>query len=174
MNKISIALSLKFFKIAVIAFGIAIQTASLFGQQLRYTQNNPVIKEYTISSKILDEERKVSIYTPELFPEYANAIAPIIYVLDGDAYMNYVSSLVNIYCERYVQLPPIRVVSIENFIKGKFNSRDRDFKDGEDNFVRFVKEEVMPIAEGDYKKTPYRILVGHSLSGGFVIDAFLK
>jgi predicted alpha/beta superfamily hydrolase len=164
----------QFFKIVVISFGITIHAASVLGQQLRYTQNNPVITKHIISSKILKEERKIAVYTPELFPEYANAVAPIIYVLDGEAYMNYVSSLVNIYCERYVQLPPIRVVGIENFIKGKLNNRDRDFKDGEDDFFQFVKEEVIPFAEKNYKKTPYRIIVGHSLSGGFVIDAFLK
>jgi predicted alpha/beta superfamily hydrolase len=174
MSKISITSYIRFFKIVVIFFTITIQTASVSGQQFRYTQNNPVIKTYTISSKILNEERKISIYTPELFPEYANAVAPVIYVLDGDAYMNYVSSLINIYCERYVQLPPIKVVSVENFIKDNFNSRDRDFTNGEDNFVRFVKEEVIPLAENDYKRTPYRVLVGHSLSGGFVIGAFFK
>jgi predicted alpha/beta superfamily hydrolase len=153
---------------------MTVQTMSVFGQQFRYTRNNPVFEKHIISSKILNEERKIAIYTPEIFPEYSNAVIPVIYVLDGDAFMNYISSIVNIYCERLVQLPPIRVVSIENFIKGDFNSRDRDFRKGEDNFVRFLTEEVIPFAEKDYKKRPYRIIVGHSLSGVFVVDAFLK
>jgi hypothetical protein len=52
--------------------------------QSRYSTAKPDIKDFTIHSKILGEERKYSVYRPPVLPEYAEAVSPIIYVLDGE------------------------------------------------------------------------------------------
>lgn len=144
--------------------------------QFRYTRNLPIIKNYTIPSQILNEKRKISIYKPEVFPEYANAVAPVIYVFDGEAYINYVASIINMICERFVQLPPINVVGIENYVDSNFSARERDFNgvNGSNLFMRFVNEEVFPFVEKDYKQRPYRVIVGHSSSADFAMRIFLK
>ncbi len=174
--------------IKIIVISVLIVLFSVSSQaQFRYTTNNPNIENFTIGSKILKEDRKISIYKPEIFPEYIEAVPPIIYVLDGEAYINFFASFVNMVCERFVQMPPIIVVSIENFVDGNFSGRERDFTPlisedssqakntgGADNFLHFIREEVMPFVEKDYKKTPFRVVTGHSRSSFLVLHAFLQ
>ncbi len=140
--------------------------------QFRYTTNKVVIKDTFIASKILGEDRKIDIYKPEVFPEYADVVSPVIYLFDGEAYINYFANAINMLCQRFVQIPPITVVGIENYD----NARDRDFKnvDGVDKFMRFVNEEVIPFVEKGYKKKPYRMIVGHSSSADFAMHVFFK
>jgi predicted alpha/beta superfamily hydrolase len=45
---------------------------------------------------------------------------------------------------------------------------------GGDNFLRFLETELLPRINNDYRTLPYRLLVGHSLGGLFVIDSFLN
>ena len=101
--------------------------------QSRLSTAKPDIKDFTIHSKILGEERKYSIYRPPVLPEYTEAVSPIIYVLDGEWVSFFFCTMVNYWCERYPELPPITVVSIENepgmiSPAGQFNliGRNRD------------------------------------------------
>lgn len=160
-----------FFKLAiclVLIAGISFPMQA----QFRYSTNKVVVKDTTISSKILGEERKIGIYKPEIFPEYSAMSSPIIYVFDGEAYINYFANMINMLCERFVQMPPITVVGIQNYDDARY----RDFKsvDGVDKFMRFVSDEVIPFVEKNYKKAPYRMIVGHSNSADFAMHVFFK
>lgn len=156
----------------IILFAIVVALSISTHAQFRYSTNRVIIKDTTISSKILGEERKIDIYKPEIFPEYSGMASPIIYVFDGEAYINYFANMINMLCERFVQMPPVTVVGIENYD----NARDRDFKSksGVDKFMRFVSEEVIPFVEKNYKKAPYRMIVGHSSSADFAMHVFFK
>src|SRR5436190_9408188 len=149
---------------------------SLVAQQ-RYGLAKVKITYDSVRSNVLGEVRKISIYKPEVFPEYAEAVSPVIYVLDGEYYTDYIATIINLMCERFVTMPPIIVVGIENTPNGR-TGRDRDMtpliaKDsssfktsgGAENFIKFIREELFPFVEKDYKKTPYRVIVGHSLAG---------
>jgi predicted alpha/beta superfamily hydrolase len=153
-------------------FGITVALSISTNAQFRYSTNKAVIKDTIISSKILGEERKIDIYKPEVFPEYADVVSPVIYVFDGEGYTHYFANTINMLCQRFVQMPPITVVGIENYD----NARDRDFEtvDGIDKFMRFVNEEVIPFVEKGYKKKPYRMIVGHSSSADFAMNVFFK
>jgi predicted alpha/beta superfamily hydrolase len=103
-----------------------------------------------------------------------------VYLLDGELISEVVRGQVGYFCEIWRELPPITVVGIENK-EGKGNrSRDLtpshsqdDTAGGADNFLRFIKDELMPVVEKDYKEAPYRILVGSSLAGLFTVHTFL-
>ena len=162
--------------------------------QSRYSTAKPEIKDYTLQSKILGEERKYSVYRPPVLPEYAEVVSPIIYVLDGEWASFYYCTLVNYWCERFPGLPPITVVSIENepsmiSSTGQINliGRQRDLtplvaKDssfyktsgGAEKFLQFIREELIPVVERDYKKRPYRVISGSSLGGFLVLHTFLE
>jgi len=45
---------------------------------------------------------------------------------------------------------------------------------GADRFLDFIKKELIPLVESNYRVRPYRILCGHSFGGVFCIDTFLK
>jgi hypothetical protein len=74
------------------------------------------------------------------------------------------------------------VVAIAN------TDRDRDFSTpsqqeievarhpthgGADNFLRFIKDELAPWVEGNYRTIPHRVLIGSSSGGSFAIHALI-
>jgi len=107
----------------IIVFITVIFSASLQAQ-FRFSKVKPEVIEYTISSRILNEERKITIYKPSVHPEYAEAVSPIVYTLDGDYMSVYTTAILNFLCDRFVQLPPVTVVNIENSHKNSIG-RDR-------------------------------------------------
>ena len=185
MSNIHLSLQRQCIRTMIIVFITVIFSASLQAQ-FRFSKVKPEVIEYTISSRILNEERKITIYKPSVHPEYAEAVSPIVYTLDGDYMSVYTTAILNFLCDRFVQLPPVTVVNIENSHNSSIG-RNRDLtpivaKDssryktsgGAGNFLRFIKEELLPFVEKDYKKTPYRLIVGNSLGGFFAIYAFLE
>ncbi|MBY0436234.1 MAG: prolyl oligopeptidase family serine peptidase [Cyclobacteriaceae bacterium] len=140
--------------------------------------NRPEFKEHTFHSKILNEDRTIVIYKPVLKPQFSMAVSPIIYVLDGGQFADVLASYVNLYCEKFSDLPAITVVGISNFEK-----RGRDYRPlkargpgqeeaGADKFLDFLTKEVMPQIEGKYKTPPYRVIAGHSFGGLMVMHLF--
>lgn len=139
------------------------------------------IHKITIHSNILNEDRQIAIYKPSAFPEFPLSIPPIMYVLDGEIYTDLVRAHAGYFTEIWKELPPITVVGIEN--KKDMSNRRRDLTPsksnlndggGAEDFLRFIKEEVMPLVEKDYQTRPYRILAGVSLGGLFTIHTFLN
>src|SRR6185369_12013015 len=107
---------------------IAIFAVSSFGPlhaQLQFSTAKPIIKEYKITSRVLNEERKITIYKPPVLPEYINVVSPVIYTLDGEYHADFIVTLINYVSERFVTMPPITVVGIENIPNGRAG-RDRD------------------------------------------------
>jgi predicted alpha/beta superfamily hydrolase len=45
---------------------------------------------------------------------------------------------------------------------------------GAEKFLQFIRDEVFPFVEKDHRKTPYRILIGHSLGGFLTMHTFLQ
>jgi len=163
----------------------AVTSFSLLHAQSQFSSAKPIIKEYNISSRVLNEVRKITIYQPPVLPVYSNVVSPVIYTLDGEYHADFIVSLINYVSERFVMMPPITVVGIEN-IPGQ-TGRNRDMtpliaKDssvyktsgGAEKFLQFIREEVFPLVEKDHNKTPYRVLVGHSLAGFLTMHCFLQ
>lgn len=154
--------------------------------QYLFSTAKPIIREYKISSLVLNKERKITIYKPPVLPAYVNAVSPVIYVLDGEFHADFIATIINYVSERIVSMPPITVVGIENTPNGRAG-RDKDMtpliaKDssvyktsgGAAKFLQFIREEVFPLVEKDHTKTPYRVLVGHSLAGFLTMHCFLE
>jgi predicted alpha/beta superfamily hydrolase len=148
-----------------------------------YAQNTGTISpvnKFTIHSEVLNEDRTVSIYKPPAIAEFPGSISPVIYLLDGELVSDLVRAQIGYFCEIWRELPPITVVGIEN-LPGK-TTRNRDLipstyssngRGQGEAFLRFIREEVMPLAEKDYKQKPYRVLIGSSLAGFFTLHTFL-
>lgn len=166
--------------------------SSLLSQGLQAQENDStrlvVANIVTLHSRILDEDRKIYIYTPALssFNKFPDQALPVMYLTDGDALAAIVSAQVNYLSTGYSILPPMIVVGINNYsydrtrdltpshsslgYDGKIDTSAKPvFKTsgGADKFLQFIKEEVMPYIEGRYKTAPFRILAGHSLGGLF-------
>lgn len=138
---------------------------------------DPVINDkFTITSKILNEDREIYIYLPQGYKE-SGIDYPVIYLLDGRSLHNVCASFVQLYANRD-RIPQMIVVGIastqrlRDFSSIKRLTRDGDLKGGgAKNFIAFISKELFPLIEEKYPTKDYRVLIGHSYGGLFVIYA---
>jgi predicted alpha/beta superfamily hydrolase len=129
----------------------------------------------TTYSEILKEKRPLKIYLPEGYDK-ENIKYPVIYIIDGETRCTHA-------------VPTIRFISSEGFmpksiVVGIPNvNRNRDFlpvvdqfspaQDSAYNFLHFIRGELFPYIEKNYKAGSYRILIGHSYGGLFSMYALI-
>ncbi|MFW6193190.1 MAG: alpha/beta hydrolase-fold protein, partial [Gemmatimonadota bacterium] len=150
----------------------------------------------TIRSEILGEDRRIHVQLPDGYEAEPDARYPVLYVLDGAAPgpFTYVGGLVGFLSSGY-QLPRMIVVGVPNIERTRdlTSPRDRtwwfrhilsepdsllhpiesDSTGGADAFLDFLTEELAPQIDRRYRTAPFRVLMGHSLSGFFATRTFL-
>ena len=128
-----------------------------------------------IHSTILNEDRKIYVYTPVNRSEPL----PVIYLMDGEM-ISLVAGIVD-FLHKANQLPPMIVVGIGNYeydrfrdltathsfwqMNGTIDSIDLKTSGGGESFLKFIKDELMPFVEKNYNPSPNKIFFGHSLGG---------
>ncbi|MEM7039911.1 MAG: alpha/beta hydrolase-fold protein [Bacteroidota bacterium] len=143
-------------------------------------ERRPILlgESLTFPSNVLDEDRTLNFYLPSTYDQDTMAAYPVIYLLDGGMTEDFVhvAGLVQFATFPWVKmLPECILVGIANV------DRKRDFtfpttieKDKQDfpttggsaKFIRFLKEEVIPMAQANYRADPNtRVLIGQSLGG---------
>ena len=122
-----------------------------------------------IASKKLDETREIRVYPPVSYARSKRRY-PVIYTLDGEVSGPTVASAVRFMngASAIPQMPEGLVVAITN------TDRNRDMpvpegygKGGEENFLSFLADELIPFIERRYRTQPLRVLIGHSQGGTF-------
>ena len=138
-----------------------------------YSSNNAEIiaggERITIHSKVLNEDRVILISVPDNY-DNTDMRFPVLYVLDGSTHFRHAVGATD-YLARYGLAPGIIVVAITNV------DRNRDLSPvhvdniptsgGAEKFHEFIKKELMPNIEKNYRTTDYNILMGHSFGGTF-------
>ena len=124
-----------------------------------------------IDSRELGRPFHIYVRYPENYAREPERLYPIVYLLDGDSLFPILapSHLFLTYDE---QLPEAIVVGIAyGSFDPAINRRDVDFTvPGAVTFQRFLKTELLPLAERRYRADPARrILFGQSRGGGFVL-----
>ena len=151
-----------------------------------YIQGQHHIIEYdSINSSYLQEVRHIKVSIPKKYNQNSNEKLDVLYVLDGE-WATSLSETVYEFLE-YAEFIPtnIIIVSIPNYYKNGVNMRRRDFtptkinnqtiSGGADNFLSFLKEELIPLINGKYStNADNNILYGSSLGGLFTIYTYLK
>jgi|WetSurMetagenome_2_1015567.scaffolds.fasta_scaffold09679_4 predicted alpha/beta superfamily hydrolase len=138
-------------------------------------QDGYIVKQDSIQSDVLKQNRKISIFLPEGY-DAKDARYPVIYVLDADGRDQHV-------------VPTARFLFVNGkmpkaIVVGVFNiDRNHDFLPdssisantggGADNFVKFFKNELIPYINKNFKTETFRVLVGHSFGGVFAMHALL-
>lgn len=143
----------------------------------------------SVWSATLEENRPYLVYTP---PSYGDSTVvaqryPVLYLLDGDAHFHSVSGLVQILgtgVNGTFAVPEMIVVAIPN------TDRTRDLtpthteigfdgtpepafesSGGMPAFFTFLRTELIPRIESQYRTMPYRVFVGHSFGGITTLNA---
>lgn len=134
-------------------------------------------KKEVIYSNVLNENRKIWIYTPGVTSQsvIADKRYPVLYLLDGDAHFYSTVGIIQQLSQANGNgvLPEMIVVGIEN------TNRVRDLVPSDDltklnPFVRFLSSELIPYIDKNYTTAPYKLLVGHSLGALTAIDILTK
>jgi predicted alpha/beta superfamily hydrolase len=160
------------------------------GKSKKKDQDINIGKKYSMGSKVLKEERPYWVYLPNSYNEASKQRYPVLYLLDGDAHfqstsgvVQFMSSGINGNC----QTPEMIVVAIPNTNRTRdltpthskigISGNEEAFLEssgGGDAFLKFIRDELIPLIDSTFHTLPARVLVGHSLGGLLVIHALLE
>jgi predicted alpha/beta superfamily hydrolase len=172
---------------AIIIFKMVIFSTASFAQTKDSTVTIAQIRK--INSSILGEERTLYIRTPSKMRPHETF--PVMYVLDGEAFIEMASGQVEYLSESYKIIPSMIVVAIENTDRtrdltpthfnitpdGKPDTSATAFgrnSGGGEKFLQFIKEELMPYIESHYPASPFKTLAGHSLGGLMAVHCLVN
>jgi predicted alpha/beta superfamily hydrolase len=141
---------------------------SLFAQT-----DNPYItcgNYQKIHSNVLGEDRILLIRLPEDYSK-SDRTYPVLFKLDGEN-GNFLQAFSAAYYlfDMTDNAPDPIIIGIEN------TNRNRDmFPDqGANNFIKFIRSELIPFVDKNYRTNGFRILCGQSLSSVFALYSFLE
>jgi predicted alpha/beta superfamily hydrolase len=137
----------------------------------------------SLYSNVLKEQRPIKVLVPETYKPGSDEKYEVIFITDGEWAMDPFSFVYKwAQDEKYV--PPAILVSIPNRYVDNKNQRDRDFlpvhvpnpeiSGGADNFLSFIKNELIPYVESKYPSNKIYSIYGHSYGGLFTLYALLK
>lgn len=150
----------------------------LFGNLLSQTIDNRITigEKTSITSNILFEERNLFVYLPESYNTKQNNY-PVLYLLDAEDHFKYTAGLVQ-FLSGNNKMPETIIIGIPNTYRNRDFIPEKVFNvpgsGGADNFIGFLKEELISFIDKKYRTQPHRILVGHSLCGMFCFYSMLK
>ncbi|MCB2409145.1 alpha/beta hydrolase-fold protein [Hymenobacter lucidus] len=139
-----------------------------------------------IQSRVLKEQRTYTVYVPQSAHDslVGRQRYPVLYVLDGESqFQNTATVLEQLSWQRV--LPEAIIVAIHNtdrirdltptHIKSGLymDQRGAATSGGGEAFTRFLQQELMPRIDSTYATAPYRMLIGTSLGGLFVVNTLL-
>jgi predicted alpha/beta superfamily hydrolase len=165
-----------------LALGTLFQAAEV-ASSLSADRGIKIGERLELKSEILNERRRYWVYLPASYhdKEFAPQRYPVLYLFDGDLHFQSASGVVQFMSENInanVQIPELIIVAIPNTHRARDLTPTNSGKgyDGKDTpifaqsgggplFLKFLREELIPHIERNYRTEPYRILVGHSLGG---------
>ncbi|MBV7267577.1 alpha/beta hydrolase [Winogradskyella luteola] len=135
-----------------------------------------------LKSKVLQETRELIIKKPENYKK--DAKYPVVYVVGGNSLTYTIANDTDL-LSRVGNIPEVIVVGITG-INQKTRQRDltppflkQDLDDtnsslGEaDNFLKYIKSEVIPLVEENYNTNNQRTIIGHSREGLLVFYSLI-
>ncbi len=133
----------------------------------------------SLTSETLGEERSIRVYTPPGYDQ-SDERYPVLYLLDGEYSFHFTIGIID-FLSKIHHIPEMLVVGIVNVDRTRDYTPEPGEKErarfprsgGADAFTAFVKQELVPFIDTNYRTEPYRILSGHSLGGLFTVRALL-
>lgn len=150
-----------------------ILATSLFGQNYeRYKK----LKDTTLNSNNLRYEKKISITVPVEWQKDLKNNFPLIIIFDrqNKRSHNYIINTID-YLTSNEQMPSSIIISIES--EQRYRYIETQYKISDSNGLaleneKFIFDELIPLAEKEYKAAPFRLLIGHSRYGYFTTSLF--
>jgi predicted alpha/beta superfamily hydrolase len=139
---------------------------------------------FTITSRALNEDRRINVYAPPAPADSADAPRPVLYMPDGGIKEDFlhVAGLLQVSVGNGT-MRPFLLVGIENTERRRDmtgptdDPRDRRIAPrvgGSAAFRTFIRTELMPTIRARYRTTGETAIVGESLAGLFVVETLLR
>ena len=154
----------------------------ILAMNIAFAQDTSIIND-SIFSNVLNEQREIKIYLPREFNQDSSSKYDVIYILDGETHLHdflYIYQFAK--SENFV--PPLILIAIQNTYTSEGNMRDRDFLPektidnvkggGANNFITFLKNELIPYINKKLPSSGENSLFGHSFGGVFSMYVLLK
>jgi len=123
---------------------------------------------YTISSKVLKQDREIQIYLPDSYTSSKQQY-PVLYILDGQWFF---SSGVSV--QKALRTPDAIPEMIVVGIKNSNPLRRTLFSDDSDKFTSFLKDEVISFIDSKYRTDNERIIFGWEGAAYYISETILK
>lgn len=161
-----------------------LSTNLIFGQEIAKVEN------VKIHSKELNQEREIFIYTPKGYEKNTLVSYDIIYVFDSQdrEFFDFTHSIISFLSDTSKKYIVVGITS--PYIEKSDYARNNDllpeletdyskkhfgkYSGNADNFLKYVKNEVVPYIDKNYRTRSKRIAVGHSLSASFILYSMIK
>ncbi|GGW53385.1 hypothetical protein DFQ11_101183 [Winogradskyella epiphytica] len=157
----------------------------IVNSQNRGVVHNDLIPDHDtliISSKALNEDRVVNIWTPPSYNESTDSF-PVLYMPDGGIKKDF-SHIANTLAKLIKQnkIPPYILVGIENTERRRDLSGPTEIEydlkivpnpGGSTNFRNFIKNELFEEINTKYRTENKRAIIGESAAGIFIIETLL-
>ncbi|TPD70434.1 hypothetical protein [Flavobacterium microcysteis] len=148
-------------------------TISLYAQNYeRYKK----LKDTTITSKYLGFKKDISVLVPIEWQNELKNKFPLIIVFDkqNQRSHNYIINTID-YLTSNELIPSSIIISIQSeqryrYIETQYKISDPSGLASENE--KFIFDELIPLAEKEYKAAPFRLLIGHSRYGYFTTSLF--
>lgn len=164
--------------IAVLSALLALLAVSLIGAPAAAEpQGTDMVfgKSFPLDSKILKRTVNVFVWTPQGYSQNA-ARYPVLYDLNSFFSFTYDCGTVEL-LSRTADIPSMIVVGVPQLGMGygptAFEERV-DTLAGADLSIKFLKEELIPLVESNYRTNALRLLYGHSVGGLFTMYAMFN
>jgi predicted alpha/beta superfamily hydrolase len=143
-------------------------------------------EKLTIYSEIIGEDRPISVYIPKGVNDDDSLY--VIYLLDSEHHFHTVTGIVQSLVD-YEQIPKTMVVGIQTTnrprdylprINGEPQTEFQTFvkskwpDSGQENFLKFLNDELFPFIDKKYSTYPHRTIIGHSNGGTLALSALFE
>ena len=170
--------------LACILFSCLLHGTSIAFCQEAVTAKDPIPshEELKVNSATLKEMRHINVLLPKHYSQ-TDARFPVLYMLDGGLEEDFPHVAASV--EKLVeskQIAPLILVGIENTERRRdltgatTVAKDREIAPrvgGAAEFRAFVRDELMPTIQRQYRCSADRAIIGESLAGLFVVETLL-
>ena len=147
-----------------------------------YSQESRLIQD-SLYSNILNEQRNIRVILPKEYKSNPEKAYDVIYVLDGERVAEKISAIHDMTSD-WKEIPRCIIVGIDNKYIDGVTQRNRDLlptylersplSGKADNYINFLKEDLIPYINQKYSTTDRKTLFGHSHAGTFSMYTLIK
>jgi predicted alpha/beta superfamily hydrolase len=138
-----------------------------FYSEAQQVEDNFLGQRVLLNSVVLSGEREIQVSLPEGYQDSVKDY-PVLYLLDGQRWFIQAVSNQRIFSE-YMYTPDFIVVGINTDDSPRFR-----FFANSDRLRSFLKDELIPFIEDNYRASNERLLFGWQFAGAFALDIITK